>query len=96
MRDPAGSSPWVLRNGHEELLIRKRYEFISIVNDFLIAIWFIVGSLLFFHEDTATAGTWPFLLGSCELAVRPVIKLAWHVRLRRLRPVGLRGSDQDF
>ncbi|WP_397544978.1 YrhK family protein [Saccharopolyspora pogona] len=46
MRDPAGSSPWELRIGHEELLIRKRYEFISIVNDFLIAVWFIAGSLL--------------------------------------------------
>lgn len=96
MREPAESSPWVLRIGHEELLIRKRYEVVSIVNDFLIAIWFIAGSLLFFHEDTATAGTWLFLLGSCELAVRPVIRLARHVRLRRLRPVGLRGSDQDF
>ncbi|MEV0087732.1 YrhK family protein [Saccharopolyspora sp. NPDC050642] len=96
MRDPAESGPFVLRIGREELLIRRRYEVISIVNDFLIAVWFAVGSLLFFHESTVTAGTWLFLLGSCELAVRPVIRLARHVRLRRLRPAGLRGSDQDF
>ncbi|PKW14079.1 YrhK family protein [Saccharopolyspora spinosa] len=96
MRDPAESSPWVLRIGHEVLVIRKRYEFVSIVNDFLIAIWFSAGSLLFFHEDTANAGTRLFLLGSCELAVRPVIRHARHVRLRRLRLIGRQGSDQDF
>ncbi|KAA5836880.1 YrhK family protein [Saccharopolyspora hirsuta] len=96
MSDPAESGPWVLRIGHEELVVRQRYEVVGIVNDFLIALWFIIGSLLFFHDSTATAGTWLFLLGSCELAIRPVIRLSRFVHLRRLRPPGLRGSDQDF
>ncbi|MGP4021058.1 YrhK family protein [Saccharopolyspora sp. 5N708] len=96
MNDPAESGSWVLRIGREELLVRQRYEVVSIANDFLIALWFIAGSLLFFHRDTATAGTWLFLLGSCELAIRPVIRLTRHLHLRRFRPVGPKASDQDF
>ncbi|MCI2423813.1 YrhK family protein [Saccharopolyspora sp. K220] len=96
MSDPAESGPWVLRIGREELLVRKRYEVISIVNDFLIALWFIGGSLLFFHPATVTTGTWLFLLGSCELAIRPVIRLSRHLHLRRFQPVGPKDSAQDF
>ena len=96
MSDHVESADWVLRIGHEELVIRQRYEVVSIVNDFLIALWFIVGSVLFFSDSTVTLGTWLFLVGSCELAVRPVIRLARPIHLRRLRAVGPRGSDQDF
>lgn len=93
MKDPSSSAPWVLRLGRDELVVRQRYETLSIVNDFLIALWFIVGSILFFQPSTATAGTWMFLLGSIELVVRPVIRLTRQVHLRRLGPVE---SDQDF
>src|SRR5690606_11342819 len=96
MSDPAESGPLVLRLGRDELLIRRRYEVLSIVNDFLIALWFIVGSILFFSPATATAGTWMFLLGSLELGIRPVIRLSRHVQLRRWQPAGTRGSDQDY
>ena len=96
MSDPAESGPLVLRLGRDELLIRRRYEVLSIVNDFLIALWFIVGSILFFSPATATAGTWMFLLGSLELGIRPVIRLSRHVQLRRWQPSGTRGSEQDY
>ncbi|GAB3283342.1 YrhK family protein [Parasphingorhabdus pacifica] len=84
---------WVLRMGPEELVIRRRYELLSITNDFLIALWFIVGSVLFFSPSTATFGTWLFLLGSIELAVRPIIRLARRLHLQRRRPSE---SSQDF
>ncbi|MGW1679851.1 YrhK family protein [Saccharopolyspora sp. NPDC002376] len=96
MSDSTESKQWVLRIGCEELVIRRRYEVVGIVNDFLIAMWFILGSLLFFQESTTTARTWLFLLGSCELAICPVIRLNRFVHLRRLRSAGLRGSDQEF
>ncbi|QGK70554.1 hypothetical protein GIY23_14405 [Allosaccharopolyspora coralli] len=94
MSERSGSSPLVLRLGHEELVIRYRYEVASIVNDLLIAVWFIVGSVLFFSESTTTAGTWCFLLGSVELALRPAIRLSRHLHLRRLHTAT--ESDQDF
>ncbi|MGH3623949.1 MAG: YrhK family protein [Sciscionella sp.] len=85
MNETHHPSPLVLTIGHEELVIRKRYETFSIANDFLIAIWFVIGSVLFFSESTTVAGTWLFLIGSVELMIRPLIRLTRHVHLRRIR-----------
>lgn len=86
---PAGAhranAPLVVRVGRDELVIRQRYEIVSIANDILIALWFIAGSILFFTSDTITAGTWCFLLGSVELLIRPLLRLSRHLHLRHLR-----------
>lgn len=70
--------------GGRKLVLHNRYETLSIANDALIAVWFIVGSILFFHESTTTAGTWLFLLGSVELLIRPVIRLSRNIHLGRV------------
>ncbi|MFE9338882.1 YrhK family protein [Streptomyces sp. NPDC007063] len=80
----ASSRPLTVQIGHEELVIRRRYATASIVNDILIALWFIVGSVMFFSEAWTEPGTWCFLLGSVELLVRPVIRLGRHIHLRRV------------
>lgn len=77
-------SPLTLTIGHEELVIRRRYEVLSIVNDVLIGVWFLVGSVLFLSDATTYAGTWLFIVGSAELLVRPLIRLTRRVHLRRL------------
>jgi len=84
-----------LEIGHEELVIRQRYEALSIGNDVLIALWFLVGSILFFWDATATAATWCFLFGSVEFLVRPAIRLARLVHIRRIGGSGLE-SGSDF
>ncbi len=96
--DPSSSTPLALRIGREELLIRRRYETLSIINDVLIALWFLAGSVLFFWESTTTAGTWLFVVGSAELAVRPIIRLGRHVHLKRIHDTRrtFTESDQDF
>ncbi len=81
--------------GREELVIRRRYEALSIGNDVLIALWFLVGSILFFWESTTTVATWCFLLGSIEFLVRPAIRLARLVHIRRIRGSGA-DSANDF
>ena len=83
-RPSMSSGPLTLTIGHDELVIRKRYEVLSILNDVLVALWFVVGSVLFFSDGTETAGTWCFLLGSIELLLRPIIRLSRHMHLRRL------------
>ncbi len=84
-----------LHIGREELVLRKRYEILSIVNDILVAVWFVIGSILFFSDSTATAGTWLFLLGSVELLVRPLIRLTRRVHIGRVG--GAAGeSARDF
>jgi hypothetical protein len=78
------SRDMVVTLGHEQLVIHRRYETASILNDFLVAIWFLVGSVMFFFPDWVVAGTWLFVLGSAQLLVRPCIRLAHHIHLRRL------------
>lgn len=86
----------VLTFGHEELVIRRRYEVLSIINDILIALWFIAGSILFFSEALTTLGTWFFLIGSVELLIRPAIRLVRAVHLGRIRDDGAVDSSPDF
>lgn len=65
-----------------ELVLHNRYEILSILNDVLIALWFIAGSILFFQESTTTAGTVLFLAGSVELLIRPVIRLSRNIHIK--------------
>ncbi|WP_455380435.1 YrhK family protein [Acidihalobacter prosperus] len=70
--------------GHEQLVIHRRYETASIFNDFLIAIWFLFGSVLFLYPQWADFGTWLFVIGSAQFMIRPMIRLAHHIYLRRI------------
>lgn len=85
-----------LHVGHDELVIRRRYETMSIANDVLIALWFVTGSILFFWSSTATLATWMFLIGSIEFLARPMIRLARRVHLRRWHGDKHHESSFDF
>lgn len=85
MHDAEGTHDLVVRLGRDELVIRRRYEVVSIVNDVLIGLWFLVGTILFFDDATVYYGTWLFLIGSIEMLIRPTIRLARHLHLQRLR-----------
>ncbi len=85
-----------LRLGSDELRVRGLYETISIVNDVMVALWFVIGSLLFFSESTTTVGTWFFLFGSVQLLIRPVIRLSRRVHLGRIAPDASASSARDF
>lgn len=85
--------PLLLRIGPDELVIRKRYEVVSICNDILIAVWFVIGSVFFFFESLTFAGTCLFLLGSVQLMIRPVIRLRRLVHLRRIGSPSVEGTD---
>ncbi|WP_418275522.1 YrhK family protein [Isoptericola jiangsuensis] len=76
--------PLHLQVGHDEIVVRDRYESASIANDILIGLWFVVGSALFFSSSTETAGTVLFLIGSVQMLLRPGIRLARRVHLRRI------------
>lgn len=78
-----------VRLGHDELVLRQRYEILSILNDIAVALWFVAGSVLFFSDETAYAGTWLFLIGSVQLLVRPVIRLSRRMHLQRRHGSGL-------
>lgn len=89
----------MFRVGHHELVIRRRYEVASIVNDLMIGVWFAVGSVLFFYQDTTDAGIWLFLIGSVQLLIRPVIRLTRNLHLQRITQAPtsvLMGTSHDF
>lgn len=94
----AGTGALVLHFGHDELVIRQRYEVLSIVNDLLIGAWFVVGSVFFLYGSLAHTGTWLFVLGSIEMLIRPTIRFVRRVHLRRFHPRGSGTADaaHDF
>ncbi|MBZ5488516.1 YrhK family protein [Halomonas aquamarina] len=76
---------WTFTFGHEELVVHRRYEVLSMLNDFLLGLWFSVGSVCFFFEGgVRDAGVWLFLLGSVQLLVRPAIRLHRYIRFKHL------------
>lgn len=79
------SNDWTFTLGHEELVIHQRYEVLSIVNDFMLGVWFTVGSFCFFFEGTPkTIGVWLFVIGSVQLLIRPMIRLHRYIYFKRL------------
>ncbi|WP_226345521.1 YrhK family protein [Agilicoccus flavus] len=72
-----------IRIGRDELMIRQRYETLSIVNDICSGLLFLVGSVLFFSPATMYGATWMFVIGSLLMLFRPVIRLTRRVHLRR-------------
>lgn len=84
VRAQKAQQPIQLHIGHDELVIRQRYETASIANDVLIGIWFVIGTILFFGETTVLYGTWLFLVGSVQMLIRPVIRLTRRVHLGRI------------
>ncbi|MGM8932572.1 hypothetical protein BTW08_13065 [Salinicola sp. MH3R3-1] len=79
-----GNESLTLHFGHDELVIRQRYEIVSIANDILVGVWFVIGSIFFFYDSLAYAGTWLFVIGSVEMLIRPVIRLARRLHLQRM------------
>ncbi len=77
-------NPLTVKLGKEELIIRRRYEVISIINDFFIAIWFLIGSILFLFPEYETAAVWLFIIGSFQFLVRPTIRLVSHIHIKRI------------
>lgn len=91
-----GASSLTIRIGPQELVVRRRYEAASIVNDVLIGLWFLIGSVFFFFDSLTRAGTVLFVIGSVEMLIRPVVRLARHLHLQRLHRGSAGVGAADF
>lgn len=87
---------FTLTIGRDELRIRGIYETLSIANDFLAGLLFLVGSVLFFWESTMFTATWLFVIGSVLFVGRPTIRLARRVHLGRVAPGPTTETARDF
>ncbi|KPV40711.1 hypothetical protein AN478_06025 [Thiohalorhabdus denitrificans] len=81
-----GEPELAIRLGREELLIRNRYQAASMINDFLIGLWFLLGSIAFLWQAWQEVGVWLFILGSAQLLVRPLIRLSHRLHLKSVPP----------
>jgi len=70
--------------GHRHLVIQRRYEALGALNDLLIAIWFLVGSVFFLNQSLAESGTWLFIVGCVQLLIKPALKLSSLIHVRRV------------
>jgi hypothetical protein len=77
-------NPLTLTVGNEQLIIRRRYEVISIINDFFIALWFLSGSVVFLYPSLEKVAIWFFIIGSAQFLIRPTIRLLAHLHIQRV------------
>lgn len=68
------------------------YERLYTIVDFLAALLFVVGSILFFYDALVYTGTWFFLVGSVLFGARPTVKLLREFHLARLPLPGDEGK----
>ncbi|MAN46133.1 MAG: hypothetical protein GYB49_09990 [Alphaproteobacteria bacterium] len=60
------------------------YEILHTAVDFVAAISFLVGSVLFFWKDTQFTATWLFVIGSVFFTMKPTIRLVREIRLYQM------------
>ncbi|MGR3749515.1 MULTISPECIES: YrhK family protein [unclassified Paracoccus (in: a-proteobacteria)] len=61
-----------------------RFEIAHTVVDFMAALCFIIGSIMFFSDAWMTPATWFFTIGSVFFAMKPTLKLWREIRLYRM------------
>jgi hypothetical protein len=76
---------------HEERRVYGRYEKLYTLNDFFAALYFLVGSIMFFYESLMVPATWCFTLGSVHFLLRPTIQVARDFHIAQLP---LPGDDE--
>ena len=72
------------------------FEILHTIVDVLAALLFVVGSILFFSEQTKFAGTVCFLIGSLLFAAKPSIRIIrelWLARLHRVDQLAGRAPE---
>jgi len=76
MKDQQTHTSYSFNFGHKHFVVQRRYEVIGAINDCMIAIWFLIGSLFFLNNSLIESGTWLFIVGSAQLLIKPAVKIA--------------------
>lgn len=72
----------------EQTRVYADWEIAYTCVDFLAALTFLVGSVMFLSEEWTTFGTWLFIFGSICFALKPTIRLTREVHLMRIDDPG--------
>lgn len=72
------------QRGPRQRAVYASYEILFTVVDFVAALTFVVGSIMFLSEAWTRTGTWFFIVGSFCFAAKPTIRLVREVHLVRM------------
>ncbi|GGJ02815.1 YrhK family protein [Paenibacillus hunanensis] len=62
------------------IVASNRYEMVSVLNDIITTICFLIGSYFFFHKQTET-GTIMFIIGNANTLFRAIIRLVRKIHI---------------
>lgn len=79
--DPKQSMSLSERHEHR---VNEIYEWLHILNDLLIGLYFLIGSVCFFYPQWKDTGIWLFILGSAQMLIGPVIRTLNKLHVRRV------------
>ncbi|WP_080875815.1 YrhK family protein [Oceanobacillus timonensis] len=68
-----------------ELRVTSIYKLLYQINDLVLGLIFLIGSFLFFNENTTFAGTVLFVIGSIQMLIRPVISIVHDFHLSKVQ-----------
>ncbi|MBB6451642.1 hypothetical protein HNQ94_000063 [Salirhabdus euzebyi] len=74
-----------IKIGQHEIIIDERYEFIYNLNDVFIALFFLIGSILFLWDSLEIYAIWMFIVGSALFLLRPLIQFIKRFHLKNVR-----------
>lgn len=72
-------------SSQHERQLHERYEWLHILNDLLISIAFLIGSIFFLYDSLKHMGVWLFIIGSVLLLMGPIIRTANKLHVRNIR-----------
>lgn len=88
-----------VRVGREQIDVESSWEAVSILNDIMVGLWFLTGTIL---TITGVSGDLPlyfYLAGSSQLLLRALLRLGRRIHIRRgfsrSRPRTYRASRHD-
>ncbi len=61
--------------------IHALFEIVYTLVDFMAALTFLIGSVMFLYDSWQTFGTWLFIVGSILFATKPTLRLARELKL---------------
>lgn len=76
--------PHVPHSSAEHRRVHALFEIAHTCVDFAAALLFVIGSILFFWEETTYTATWLFLVGSVFFGLKPTIKLLRELKYWRM------------
>ncbi|UOQ48391.1 YrhK family protein [Gracilibacillus caseinilyticus] len=59
------------------------YDILYTINDFTIAVWFLIGSIFFYFESLKTWGVTLFVIASVQFLIKPSIRLVHEFSARK-------------